>query len=97
MPEYMRQLGYETQLLGKWHLGYETDNHTPTHRGFDNFFGYYNGLITYFNKTIYGEFENGSVFKELFIFSSNTDYKILQYYFLLCKDGQWLRSSSRWT
>ncbi|XP_058803438.1 uncharacterized protein LOC131671204 [Phymastichus coffea] len=52
MPEYMRQLGYETRLVGKWHLGYYTESHTPARRGFDSFYGYYNGHITYFNKTI---------------------------------------------
>lgn len=52
MPEHIRRLGYKTHLLGKWHLGYYTESHTPTRRGFDTFFGYYNGYISYFDKTI---------------------------------------------
>ncbi|XP_014214434.1 arylsulfatase B-like [Copidosoma floridanum] len=48
MPEYFRNLGYSTHLVGKWHLGYVTKDYLPTSRGFDTFFGYYNGLITYF-------------------------------------------------
>jgi hypothetical protein len=52
MPEHLRRLGYGTHLIGKWHLGYYTDKHTPTRRGFDTFYGYYNGLISYFNHTI---------------------------------------------
>lgn len=52
LPEYLRKLGYATHLVGKWHVGYYSDYHTPTRRGFDTFFGYYNGYISYFNHTI---------------------------------------------
>ena len=52
LPEHMKKLGYETRLIGKWHLGYYTPQHTPAHRGFDSFFGYYNGYIKYFKHTI---------------------------------------------
>ncbi|XP_043603909.1 arylsulfatase B-like [Bombus pyrosoma] len=52
LPEYLRKLGYATHLVGKWHVGYYSDYHTPAHRGFDTFLGYYNGYITYFNHTI---------------------------------------------
>ncbi|XP_008216017.2 arylsulfatase B [Nasonia vitripennis] len=52
LPEYLRELGYVTRLVGKWHLGYYTDKHTPTRRGFDSFVGYYGGVITYFNHTV---------------------------------------------
>ncbi|XP_031833935.1 arylsulfatase B isoform X2 [Nomia melanderi] len=52
LPEYLQKLGYNTHLVGKWHVGYYTDHHTPAYRGFDTFFGYYSGYITYFNHTI---------------------------------------------
>lgn len=52
LPEYLRKLGYATHLVGKWHVGYYSDYHTPAHRGFDTFLGYYNGYVTYFNHTI---------------------------------------------
>ncbi|XP_076378806.1 arylsulfatase B [Megalopta genalis] len=52
LPEYLKKLGYNTHLVGKWHVGYYSDYHTPAYRGFDTFFGYYNGYITYFNHTI---------------------------------------------
>ncbi|CAH1403410.1 unnamed protein product [Nezara viridula] len=45
------QLGYEAHLLGKWHLGYETPSHLPTRRGFDSFFGYLNGYVSYYDAT----------------------------------------------
>ncbi|KOC62042.1 Arylsulfatase B [Habropoda laboriosa] len=52
LPEYLRKLGYATHLVGKWHVGYYSDYHTPAYRGFDTFLGYYNGYVTYFNHTI---------------------------------------------
>ncbi|XP_076645885.1 arylsulfatase B [Halictus rubicundus] len=52
LPEYLRKLGYSTHLVGKWHVGYYSDYHTPANRGFNTFFGYYNGYVTYFNHTI---------------------------------------------
>ncbi|KAG7202809.1 hypothetical protein KM043_009967 [Ampulex compressa] len=52
LPEHLRNLGYATHLVGKWHVGYHTNHHTPTYRGFDTFFGYYNGYIQYFKHTI---------------------------------------------
>ncbi|XP_050598217.1 arylsulfatase B-like isoform X1 [Bombus affinis] len=52
LPEYLRKLGYATHLVGKWHVGYYSDYHTPAYRGFDTFLGYYSGFMTYFNHTI---------------------------------------------
>ncbi|KAF7992279.1 hypothetical protein HCN44_001604 [Aphidius gifuensis] len=52
LPQHLKSLGYSTNLVGKWHLGYYKDNFTPARRGFDTFYGYYNGYITYFNHTI---------------------------------------------
>ncbi|KAL6419849.1 hypothetical protein ACFW04_011150 [Cataglyphis niger] len=49
LPEYLRDLGYITKLIGKWHVGYYTSQHTPLNRGFDSFFGFYNSYITYYD------------------------------------------------
>lgn len=49
LPEYLRELGYITRLVGKWHVGYHTARHTPVHRGFDSFLGFYNGHIGYYD------------------------------------------------
>jgi hypothetical protein len=35
--------GYRTYMIGKWNLGYSTKFHTPLCRGFDTFYGFYNG------------------------------------------------------
>ncbi|XP_077564897.1 arylsulfatase B-like isoform X2 [Haemaphysalis longicornis] len=49
LPEYLKDLGYERHLVGKWHLGYSSLNYTPTYRGFDSFYGWYTGPTDYYN------------------------------------------------
>ena len=42
--------GYDTNAIGKWHLGYYKWQYTPTFRGgFNTFYGYYNGDEDYYN------------------------------------------------
>ncbi|MGC6457567.1 MAG: sulfatase-like hydrolase/transferase [Akkermansiaceae bacterium] len=43
----MQKLGYETALIGKWHLGYPEAFH-PNKRGFDWFYGLLQGSRPYF-------------------------------------------------
>ncbi len=46
LAEYLKNLGYRTSLIGKWHLGYRPENH-PLERGFDEFRGFLPGHIDY--------------------------------------------------
>jgi arylsulfatase A-like enzyme len=47
MPAYLRQLGYRTVLVGKWHMG-DAPKFGPTKSGYDRFFGLYSGGKDYF-------------------------------------------------
>ena len=42
----MKAAGYETALIGKWHLGF-LPQHSPTKNGFDYFFGILSGAADY--------------------------------------------------
>lgn len=49
IAQYMKDAGYGTHLIGKWHLGFYEKVYTPIFRGFDSHFGYLGGLIDYYN------------------------------------------------
>ena len=50
LPQLVKNAGYATGLIGKWHLGYLPEFHPNTH-GFDYFFGFLSGLIDYYQHT----------------------------------------------
>ncbi|KAK6191760.1 hypothetical protein SNE40_003362 [Patella caerulea] len=52
LPEKLKNVGYNTHMIGKWHLGFCNWNYTPTYRGFDSFYGYYNGQEDYYSHKI---------------------------------------------
>ena len=54
MAQTMQSAGYRTYVVGKWHLGYSSYARTPLYRGFDRFYGYYNGYIDYYTKSYDG-------------------------------------------
>jgi len=45
--------GYSTHCIGKWHLGMQSWEYTPTYRGFDTFAGFWGGWSSYYNHTMY--------------------------------------------
>jgi arylsulfatase A-like enzyme len=57
LPEALKPLGYETAIVGKWHLGHFQPDYLPTHRGFDHQYGHYNGALDYFTHIRDGGFD----------------------------------------
>lgn len=51
----LKDVGYETAITGKWHLGEFDPAYVPTARGFDHQYGHYFGQIDYFDHTRSGE------------------------------------------
>jgi arylsulfatase A-like enzyme len=48
LPQALREAGYETAIVGKWHLGSFDPAYLPTRRGFDHQYGHFFGAIDYF-------------------------------------------------
>jgi arylsulfatase A-like enzyme len=48
LPQALREAGYETAIVGKWHLGEFQPEYRPTQRGFDHQYGLWFGMIDYY-------------------------------------------------
>jgi len=53
----MKDAGYTTAIVGKWHLGHHAPEYLPTRRGFDHQYGHYNGALDYFTHIRDGGFD----------------------------------------
>jgi arylsulfatase A-like enzyme len=51
LPQALREAGYTTAMVGKWHLGSFESNYWPNARGFDSWYGHLFGAIDYFKHT----------------------------------------------
>jgi arylsulfatase A-like enzyme len=60
VADRMRQAGYSTALIGKWHLGRVPEHH-PLNRGFDHFYGFTGGGNGYLSNPEDGEYMSDPV------------------------------------
>ena len=49
MPESFRATGYQTAMVGKWHLGHAQMSYHPNQRGFEHFYGHLHTEVGYFS------------------------------------------------
>jgi arylsulfatase A-like enzyme len=67
LPQALKQAGYQTMMVGKWHLGHADKKFWPQNRGFDHFYGNLVGEVDYFTKERGGLVDwqrNGKFFTE---------------------------------
>ena len=67
LPQALKEAGYYTALIGKWHLGHADQKYWPQNRGFDYVYGNLVGEVDYFTKDRGGVIDwqrNGNFLKE---------------------------------
>lgn len=67
LPQYLKQAGYQTALVGKWHLGARDQRYHPNARGFDHFYGNVTGGIGFWDHVHGGGYDlqrNGIVARD---------------------------------
>jgi arylsulfatase A-like enzyme len=67
LPQALKEAGYQTYMVGKWHLGHADRKYWPQNRGFDHFYGNVLGEEDYFTKERGGLIDwqrNGEFLKE---------------------------------
>jgi arylsulfatase A-like enzyme len=57
LPKALKEAGYATAIVGKWHLGCYQRAYLPTSRGFDHQYGHYSGALDYFTHERDGAFD----------------------------------------
>lgn len=50
LPQALKDVGYSTYMVGKWHLGHADRKYWPQNRGFDHFYGNVVGEVDFFTK-----------------------------------------------
>jgi arylsulfatase A-like enzyme len=67
LAQALKDVGYQTAMVGKWHLGHADRKYWPQNRGFDHFYGNLVGEVDYFTKERGGIVDwqrNGKFLKE---------------------------------
>jgi arylsulfatase A-like enzyme len=54
LPQALKDVGYATRMVGKWHLGHADRAYWPRQRGFDYFYGALVGEIDHFKHEAHG-------------------------------------------
>ena len=48
LPQHLKSRGYQTMMVGKWHLGQADVAFMPFNRGFDSYYGFLGGFIDHY-------------------------------------------------
>lgn len=67
LPEYLGEAGYQSVMVGKWHLGHATSAMLPMARGFEEVYGHFTGGVGYWDHVHGGGLDwhrNGKALRE---------------------------------
>ena len=67
LPQMLTEAGYQSWLVGKWHLGEIAPQYLPHRRGFQHHYGYLGGTLDYYEHTFMNRedwYLNGEKIKE---------------------------------
>lgn len=67
LPEYLNEAGYQSVMVGKWHLGHAQRAMLPMERGFEYVYGHYTGGVGYWDHVHGGGLDwhrNGEALRE---------------------------------
>ncbi|MEO3752068.1 sulfatase-like hydrolase/transferase [Streptomyces sp. B6B3] len=71
LASLLRDVGYDTAMIGKWHCGYLPD-YSPTKSGWETFFGNFGGALEYYSKLgMLGEYD---------LYEGDATHEDLRYY-----------------
>lgn len=73
IADHLKNTGYETAIIGKWHLG-EAEVHHPNNRGFDYFCGMIGGAHNYFPEKGRSSIQRNDTFVKTFSSAYLTDF-----------------------
>ncbi|XP_052740681.1 arylsulfatase B-like isoform X2 [Bicyclus anynana] len=71
LPAYLKELGYCTHLVGKWHVGMSRKQYLPLSRGYDTHYGMRGGFIDFYTHDKVEEFPDGRQFYGLDFFDDD--------------------------
>ena len=83
LAQELQAVGYQTYMVGKWHLGFTSDALKPKSRGFDEYYGFLTGKVDYWSKQFNSQYldlqdGNSLVTNEAEISSDNHNSYLLQ-------------------
>lgn len=89
LPEAFRRAGYQTAMVGKWHLGHAQQTYHPNERGFEHFYGHLHTEVGYFPPFAN---QGGRDFQRNGVTINDEGYET----FLLGKEGaRWIRERDK--
>lgn len=77
LPILLQGAGYETHLIGKWHLGHAKEDFLPLSHGYDSYFGYVEAETTYITHQTTDDATSNRQYRDL-MYGSDGSYVFIE-------------------